>query len=49
MIENKPSLPMPIKATPYQHQIRAFDFICEQFGLVKGGDKNTSITPSILV
>ncbi|EPR08126.1 hypothetical protein [Ruminiclostridium papyrosolvens] len=28
-------LPMPIKATPYQHQINAFNFVCVMFGLVE--------------
>lgn len=30
-------IPMPIKGRPYKHQIRAFDFICTLFGLLKGG------------
>lgn len=29
----KASLAMPIKATPYQHQIEAFNFVCGKFGL----------------
>ena len=29
---------MPIKATPYQHQIQAFWFACRLFGLLEGGD-----------
>ena len=32
----KPVVPMPIKATPYQHQIRAFNFCLRLFGI--GGD-----------
>ena len=24
----RPALPMPIKATPYRHQIEAFNFVC---------------------
>lgn len=24
---------MPIKAIPYQHQIKAYDFVCDIFGL----------------
>ena len=32
----KPVVPMPIKATPYQHQIRAFNFALRLFGI--GGD-----------
>ncbi len=30
-------IPMPIKGRPYKHQIRAFNFICSLFGLLKGG------------
>lgn len=30
------SLPMPVKARPYFHQTRAFDFCCRQFGLLDG-------------
>lgn len=28
-----PILPMPIKATPYQHQIRAYNFALRLFGI----------------
>ena len=28
---------MPVKGKPYKHQIRAFNFICSLFGLLKGG------------
>ena len=28
---------MPVKGRPYKHQIRAFNFICSLFGLLKGG------------
>ena len=31
--EVRPVLPMPIKATPYRHQIEAFNFACGLFGL----------------
>ena len=31
---NIPLLPMPIKAKPYAHQIAAFNFVCEKFGLI---------------
>ena len=32
-------LSMPIKATPYRHQIEAFNFVCGMFGLMpEGGD-----------
>ena len=30
-----PKLPMPIKATPFQHQRDAFDFACRIFRLTK--------------
>lgn len=30
-MKNKNS--MPIKAIPYQHQIKAYDFVCDKFGL----------------
>ena len=29
----KPIVPMPIKATPYQHQIRAYNFALRLFGI----------------
>lgn len=32
MTENM-ELMMPIKATPYQHQIAAFAYVCNQFGI----------------
>ena len=28
-----PLIPMPIKATPYQHQIRAYNFALRTFGI----------------
>jgi hypothetical protein len=28
---------MPVKATPYRHQIEAFNFVCRLFGLFAGG------------
>ena len=28
-----PILPMPIKATPYQHQVRAYNFALRTFGI----------------
>lgn len=34
MEQSKPQLPMPIRATPYKHQINAFNFVCGKFGLV---------------
>lgn len=36
--EIRPALPMPIRATPYRHQIEAFNFVCGLFGLLPGGD-----------
>lgn len=32
-LEPKPVLPMPIRAKPYRHQIKAFNFVCGRFGL----------------
>jgi SNF2 family DNA or RNA helicase len=32
--DNAPLLPMPIKATPYAHQVAAFNFVCNKFGLL---------------
>ncbi len=31
--DEKPIIPMPIKATPYQHQVRAYNFALRLFGL----------------
>lgn len=36
--DKAPLLPMPIKATPYSHQVAAFNFACRLFGLLEGGD-----------
>lgn len=33
--ELHPALPMPIKATPYRHQIEAFNYVCWAFGLAR--------------
>lgn len=38
--EISPALPMPIKATPYRHQIEAFNFVCGLYGLLPGGDRD---------
>ncbi|MFX4263099.1 hypothetical protein ACOBQJ_13005 [Pelotomaculum propionicicum] len=40
--KHKPAakIKMPIKAKPYRHQIEAFNYVCEMFGLVMGGDPN---------
>ena len=37
--DNALALTMPIKAKPYQHQIDAFRFVCERFGLTGVGSK----------
>lgn len=34
--DEKPIMPMPIKATPYQHQVRAYNFALRTFGI--GGE-----------
>ena len=39
--EVKPVLPVPIKATPYQHQIEAFNFACGLFGLIPGSRRES--------
>ena len=31
--DEKPIVPMPIKATPYQHQVRAYNFALQLFGI----------------
>ena len=38
--DEKPVIPMPIKAKPYKHQIQAFNFAIKMFGLetTEGGD-----------
>ena len=38
--DEKPVIPMPIKAKPYKHQIQAFNYAIKMFGLetTKGGD-----------
>jgi hypothetical protein len=35
----KPIVPMPIKAKPYQHQVKAFNFALRTLG-VGGNDEN---------
>lgn len=32
--DNTPLLAMPIKVKPYAHQVAAFNFVCELFGLI---------------
>ena len=34
---NNHSLPMPVKGRPFDHQQRAFDFVCGLFGLIPSG------------
>ena len=36
--ETVPVLPLPIKAAPYRHQIDAFNFVCEMFGMMPDGE-----------
>ena len=31
--DETPIIPMPIKATPYQHQVRAYNFALKAFGI----------------
>ena len=42
-MENNQIIRMPIKAHPYEHQRRAFEFACRLFGLNQGGDDPPSI------
>ena len=35
--KEKPIYPMPIKATPYQHQVRAYNFALRLFGIGGAG------------
>lgn len=39
--EVRPVLPVPIMATPYQHQIEAFNFACSLFGLIPGSRRES--------
>lgn len=39
--EVKPVLPVPIRATPYRHQIGAFNFACSLFGLIPGSRRES--------
>lgn len=32
--DNAPLLAMPTKVKPYAHQVAAFNFVCELFGLI---------------
>lgn len=40
---NNPSLPMPIKGTPYKHQQAAFDFACRKFGLLPTDSRSRGV------
>lgn len=40
-VKAQPIISMPIKGSPYKHQIHAFNCICSLFGLAKGGDVPT--------
>lgn len=35
---------LPVKAKPYRHQVEAYRFTCNRFGLPEGGDVNPSIS-----
>ena len=39
IIVEKAIIPMLIKATAYQHQIKAFNFLCEKFGLIEAAEE----------
>lgn len=37
----QPVVPMPIRATPYRHQVEAFNFVCGLFSLLsEGGERD---------
>ena len=40
--DNAPLLPMPIKITPYAHQVTAFNFVCNKFSLLPGAAYSSS-------
>lgn len=39
--EVRPVLPMPIRATPYRHQMEAFHFACGLFGILPGSRRES--------
>ena len=39
--EVRPVLPMPIRATPYRHQVEAFNLACGLFGILPGGGEGS--------
>jgi SNF2 family DNA or RNA helicase len=41
--QSNPSLPMPVKVTPYVHQQAAFDFACGKFGLVPSDSRSRGV------
>jgi hypothetical protein len=45
--KQEPKINMPIKGTPYNHQIEAFNFVCRLFGLARGGDVTISINSTL--
>jgi SNF2 family DNA or RNA helicase len=40
--DNAPLLSMPIKITPYAHQVTAFNFVCNKFSLLPGATHSSS-------
>ncbi len=34
---------MPIKVTPFKHQVKAFDFACDKFGILDGVKKSSGV------
>ena len=43
MVATNPMIPMPVKARPYDHQYKAFDFACEKFGLVPSASPSNGV------
>ena len=43
MVATNPMIPMPVKARPYDHQYKAFDFACEKFGLVPSASRSNGV------
>lgn len=40
----KPQHQMLVRVNPYEHQVKAFDFACELFGVADGGDAQHSVS-----
>ena len=38
---------MAIKVAPYEHQIKAFQFVCYMFGIVEGGGNDDGVLSSM--